>query len=152
MTRRLRHIAAILCAALMLCGTAAAYDKPVTDMTRLCSLSLEYAYPEVTFRVYRAGDLSQNVILTPSEAFAGHGVSYEGVTGSAWMDMAETLAAYAAADKLSPRAEGKTDSGGQMKLADLEIGLYLVVGEKTFFPIRMRTGRRRQSTSRPSPS
>lgn len=133
MRRKLRCMAAALCAVLMLCGTAAAYDKPVTDMERLCSLSLEYAYPNVTFRVYRAGDLSQNVILTPSEEFAAHGVSYEGVSGSAWLDMAETLAAYAAGDKLAARAEGKTDGDGRVKFEDLEIGLYLVVGEKTSF-------------------
>lgn len=133
MMKRMKRLAAALLGLLcVLClpRPAAAYDHPIPDMSRRCSLTLDYGYPGASFRVYRAGDVTKSVILTPTGDFAKYGVTYIGLDSQGWYAMAETLAAYAARDRLTPAASGTTDNAGRLVFRDLEVGLYLVVGDR----------------------
>ena len=92
----------------------------------------------LTVRYHRAGvDFSLYQVGTPAGEswamtgpFAGYAVVLPEGDSSAgvWRTAAETLAAYAALDGISPDST-QTTSGGQAQFSGLEAGLYLIVGE-----------------------
>lgn len=109
------------------------------DLDRKASLSLQYQIPsesgqqaasDVAFRLYQVADVSDSLQFTLTGAFADYAVSLEKLDSDDWRSTAQTLAAYAAADQLTPVQQGSTDKNGAVNFADLPVGLYLAVGEK----------------------
>ena len=112
---------------------ALAYTRIETE--RETSLTIQYGDGErisgVSFSLYRVAEVSETVRFTLTEEFSDYRVSLEDLDSGDWRDLAETLAAYAARDRLSPLKTGETNREGRLVFSNLKTGLYLVVGERS---------------------
>ncbi|MGM9615432.1 MAG: Cna B-type domain-containing protein [Oscillospiraceae bacterium] len=116
-------------AALALSCATAALASGVIDVDSPASLTLQYDRGGAAFSVWRVGDVSPDADFTLTGDFAGYPVPVEGNSGWDWLNVARTLAGYAAADGIAPTAEGVTDEDGRLSFPGLSTGLYLVVGQ-----------------------
>lgn len=136
--RRVRKtIAAALAACALglscLVGTALAAAEIETEQA--CSLTVyfgkeESGFPGVSFRLYRVAEVTEEASFTPTEAFAGYPVTFDGLDSSGWRALSQTLAAYAARDGVKPDGVAGTAKDGNASFAALPVGLYLVSGER----------------------
>lgn len=78
------------------------------------------------FHLYRVATLNDENEFTLTEQFAGSQVKIEDLEDSA---LVRTLAAYAAANGLTPEMSGVTNNFGRLVFEPLDDGLYLIVGE-----------------------
>lgn len=92
------------------------------------SLNLKYELAGVEFRIYRVADISAEGEYTLSGSFADYQIDLEASDSQKLRAAAQSLAAYAAADGITPLAQQKTGEDGTLKFADLETGLYLLTG------------------------
>lgn len=137
--RRLRQLYIVLvCLAAvvsLLPGNARAASR--IDTERPVSLTLHYqkdqAVSGVKFSLYRVAEVSSAATFRLTGDFADCKVSLDQPSSADWRALAETLAAYAARDGLTPLDSGRTDSNGVLRFPNqqetLLPGLYLVVGE-----------------------
>ncbi|MDO4296417.1 MAG: Cna B-type domain-containing protein [bacterium] len=113
---------------------ALAYSE--MDTTQETSLTLHYGnasrkIANATFSIYRVADVAARLSnYTLSGDFSQYPVQLNALDSAGWKAAAETLTSYAQRDKLSPMQTGKTDSQGNLSFSKLNVGLYLVVGEK----------------------
>lgn len=135
MKRLLKRGAAIVCALACIAvfsTTALAYTT--IDTSRETSLTIAYgdgkAISGANFELYRVADVSDRVYYTLSGDFQNYSVRLNGLDSGGWRAAAETLAAYAQRDDLTPLRSGKTDSQGRLTFGKLNVGLFLVVGER----------------------
>ncbi len=125
-----KKIFTILAAVLIICSTAYCFD--LLDTGAAVSLEIKYKYDNndisgAKFDLYKVADVSKFVDYTPTEQFSKYEVSYD-MRADGGRSLAQTLAAYAAADSLSPLKSGATDENGALMFPDLKTGLYLVTG------------------------
>ena len=127
----------LLCLAALLPARASAAG--LIDTTRDVRLTIEYrhdgeAVPSVPFDLYYAASVDADANFTLAGDFADYPVSLENLTAAEWTALAETLAAYADRDGLTPLDSGKTDTQGMLTFPNrqerLVPGLYLVVGRR----------------------
>lgn len=112
---------------------ALAYDGIDTD--RQVSLTLTYGkddagFAKVEFQLYRVADVSYDLNYTLTGDFKRYPVSLENLDSTGWRNLAETLSAYVARDKLCPLQVEKTDGDGKLTFDKLNTGLYLVIGQR----------------------
>lgn len=129
----------VLCLLLVLwklpAAASAAASEPypyptIDDLTRLCSLSLDYGVPGVEVRLYRVADVSADVRFTLTGDFAKYPVSLDDMDSAKWTALAQTLKGYVFLDFLPPYRTGVTDSEGRLTFSDLPVGLYLVDADR----------------------
>lgn len=135
-----KHIrtAAILLTLLTALVVPAQAAAPV-ETARTCSLTLSHLVrgednqslplSGVAFRLYRVGDMSENVIFSLTGGFADYPVRVNGLDADGWNAAAGTLAAYAGASGIQPRQTVRTDGAGLAYFSDLATGLYLLTGD-----------------------
>lgn len=133
----LHKIGALVLCLLLMAGLAPmALARELVDETQPASLTLK-PQPEskvlagVAFSIYKVADVSKNTEYTTTEPFQGYNVALEYETNDEWLAAASTLSGYVLRDNLTPTATGKTDENGCLIFLPLEVGLYLVLGEKT---------------------
>lgn len=121
-TRNLSGLLALLLAFLLALPAAAAGSA---------GLTIYHERENVRFDLYHVA-VESDAGWQPTDDFAAYPVTLpdENSPASAWRAAAETLAAYAARDSLTPLASGHV-SGGRVEFPALEEGLYLAVGETT---------------------
>ena len=142
-------LAAVLCVSLLVM-TAGAYER--VDVSRKTSLTLSYVDSERSFpisnmnlRLYKVAGMSDAVRFTVTEDFKDASVFQDGsfslddMDAEKWAALANTLAAFVASDRdaatpdspaITPAASGATDTKGAVKFENLQVGLYLVVGDR----------------------
>ena len=104
------------------------------DTTRCGSLLLEYSSDGVGFsgleiRIYRIAEIHADGGIDLVAPFDGYPVNIHGIQSQKeWADVADTLAAYIAADQILPTAAVLTDEQGNAAFPELETGVYLVLG------------------------
>lgn len=135
--KRWRHAAALLLALLVCVSVTAvtAFAHGEIDTARSSSLSVYFGhagvgFPGAEFSIYRVASVSQSGRFTLEGGFSGYPVNVNGLSSSEWRALAQTLAAYAARDGLSPAYESETNAAGYAGFYGLEPGLYLVTGER----------------------
>ena len=107
------------------------------DVDRKCSLSLKYSSYDKLFsgldiRIYRVAEIYADGKYALTAPFDKYPVRINGITSQReWRDAANTLAAYAVADRVEPTRSQKTDSFGYAVFEDLKTGIYLVLGVTT---------------------
>lgn len=126
-----RMIVCMIVFALIFSTIAFAAEK--ADLTRKCALVIDYTYDDVPvagaeFDLYRVGDLSEDYTLSLSGDFAKYPVEVNGLDDKAFAKAADTLAGYVALDGHKPMRSVTTDASGAAKLAELDAGLYLLIG------------------------
>ncbi len=126
----------ILCLLVLLPVRAAAAGA--IDGKRDVTLRIAYRHngepvASARFELYHVASVDAYANFTLAGDFAGYPVRLDCETSAEWTALAETLAAYAARDGLSPLDTGKTDENGTLTFpneqARLAPGLYLVVGQ-----------------------
>ena len=109
------------------------------DTRRDVRLTIEYRHDgkpvaSVPFDLYYVASVDAYANFTLAGDFAAYPVTLENLTAAEWTALAETLAAYAERDNLTPLDSGKTDAQGTLifpnKTNRLAPGLYLAVGKK----------------------
>ena len=157
---KLRHCfqraAAVMACLMLFCnvasaaGTARPSYKELTgsQLGEKCSLTLTYkkdntALPQTGFTLYKVADMDRNIHFELTEQFepyrelfAGDGAGNLKINEqdfNAWNSIANTLSGYVARDgaQLTPAAQGSSDAQGEVSFSGLEVGLYLLVGERT---------------------
>lgn len=120
-----RLTAVVLFCVLLLQQTVFAADAEETGSIRLNYSPVD----NVEFSIYRAGEITENWEFVLSGAFQDIPADLNDLDTEEMTALAETLAAYAAADGVVPDFTGATDAEGQVVFEGLTKGLYLVVGE-----------------------
>ncbi len=133
MKKRIRWIPWLLL--LFLCLRPVTADAlTALEPERDCSLTLYYSqngegFPELTIQLYRVAEAAADGTFSLIEPFSGYPVNIHDITSQQeWRDVATTLVAYIAADRVMPTAETVTDAAGTARFAGLQTGLYLVCG------------------------
>lgn len=132
-----RVCASVLLVCLLALLSMQAFAAGAIDSKRNVSLRIEYRHngepiTSARFDLYYAASVDAYANFTLAGDFASYPVRLENLTSAEWTALAETLAAYADRDALSPLDTGKTDAKGTLSFpnqqARLAPGLYLVVG------------------------
>lgn len=156
-----KWIAKLLTAAMccsLLAVPVSAYERINTEQE--ASISLHYHDAErekdirgMEIRLYKVADMSDSVRFTVTEDFTDASVfrdesfTLENLDAEKWAGLADTLTAYVALERggeepIMPAASGVTDEEGKVSFAELEVGLYLLEGDKavdgsyTYIPAR----------------
>lgn len=99
-----------------------------------CSLTLFYskegtAFPGLEIEIYRVAKILPDGDCELVDPFRVYPVKVNGITSQKeWRDTANTLAAYIAADGISPSYRAVTDDTGTARFPNVVSGLYLVRG------------------------
>ena len=137
-------LAAAMCCSLLAIPVSA-YERINTEQE--ASLALHYHDAErekdisgMEIRLYKVADMSDSVRFTVTEDFADASVfrdesfALEELDTEKWAALADTLTAYIALERtegpITPAASGVTDGEGKVSFAELEVGLYLLEGDK----------------------
>lgn len=107
--------------------TARAYTR--IDTEQETSLTLQYAFEHVEFRMYRVADISETARYTLTDSFAKYPIELSETDSEGWRSLAVTLDGYVQRDQIEPLVQGRTDAAGMLQFTGLRTGLYLVVGE-----------------------
>ena len=83
----------------------------------------------VPFRAYQVAERLENGSYALTDRYASYPIDLASANQN-WQSLAETFAGYTRRDHLVPTAEGVTDSEGKLKLTDLPVGLYLILGDR----------------------
>ena len=115
------------------CMPASALARGNIDTRREASLCVYFGedgvgFPQVSFSIYRVADGSETGVYRLTDDFEKYPVSLENLDSSGWRALAQTIAAYAVRDKLSPLLTQKTGQDGRSRFTGLTAGLYLVTG------------------------
>lgn len=123
----------LLVCLVMLMNIMPAYAQAYLDQEHRCVLVMDY-YSEDTpiagaeFEVYRVANVDADLLMTLSGDFAEAGIELNGLDNEAFERAARELYEYAEENALAPGWVPVTDENGRIKLQDLTVGVYLVVG------------------------
>lgn len=84
----------------------------------------------IQFDAYLVANIDESGELEPTETFKDYNVDIRGKNDAAWKALASTLEGYIARDKITPTASVKTDEQGIATFENMDLGLYLIMGEK----------------------
>ena len=104
------------------------------DTSRSCTMTLHYtkngyAFSGLEIQIYRIAEFRSENEYALTGDFQNYLVRiHEVFSQKEWRDIANTLAAYAEADKLQPTKTAVTDAEGTAAFTDLPTGLYLIRG------------------------
>ena len=96
------------------------------------SLTMEYPCEGATFQLFQVAEVSRYAEYTATTAFAAYAPDFDGaVDQTGWQALAQTLAAYAQRDGVTPDVQSVTDAAGKLSFTGLKTGLYLVTVSTT---------------------
>lgn len=137
--RKLKKLSAVLFALiLILTLPVPSLAAAAIDTAHPVSLTIRYQQDGTPvsgalFALYRVADIDAYAELTLTGDFTQYPVRLDGLDSAAWRALAETLAAYAQRDRLTPLDSGVTDQNGELTFPTEEKtllpGLYLVTGQ-----------------------
>lgn len=104
------------------------------ETDRECSLTIRFVHKgepitQAGFSLYRVADVSEYGEYQATGSFAKYPVDLSVTDNDKWKEAAETLAAYAVRDGVSPVLSSETDEKGILSWDGLQVGLYLLVGQ-----------------------
>ncbi len=121
--------------------------REMVDLSKKGSLSIEYKADrpmvDVGYRIYKIADISENGEYTITDDFKQLAIVFpereSGETYAAftkrWQDLANTLKTQIPASNkpIDPDARARTDSNSIATFTDVDLGMYLVIGEDVTF-------------------
>ena len=143
MVKKLNRLSALLMSiilfALAFPTVAFAAGKIITDQP--VSLTIHYkdgstAISNADFKIYKVADVDEYSGLSLTSDFEKYKNTVSGLadldslTQEQWTTLAATLKGYISKDRITPSANGRTDSNGDLTISDLQVGLYLVIGSR----------------------
>lgn len=126
----LRIIALVL---LFLISTQQALAISGIDLTQKASLTLSFCpknspASQVHFKLYRVAQVDEMGKYTLTNDFSSYPIALDAETID-WRNIATTLTGFVAADSIMPTYDGKTDTDGKLSFENMQLGLYLVMGD-----------------------
>ena len=105
------------------------------DLTQIANLTIEFSInsvpaDNVEFKLYKVADIDEKCKFKLTKEFEKYPISLDNVDTDEWRKIALTVAAYVTADKLESNIKGNTDASGKIYFNDLELGLYLIIGNQ----------------------
>ena len=135
-TMKKKYLIYVLCLlSVIMLFPAKAFAREPIDLSRTASLTLNFEAKDgpvqgVNFKIYKVADISEFCDFTPIGQFAQYPVSFEDLTADGWRKLATTLYSCVVNDSdAEPDITVSTDREGNVKLENMELGLYLVIGE-----------------------
>lgn len=135
-TMKKRYLMYVLCLlSVIMLFPAKAFAREPIDLTKTASLTIHFESEDgnvsgVNFKMYKVAEISEFCDFTPIGQFAEYPVSFENQTTDSWRKLATTLYSYVVNDQdAEPDIIASTDEEGNIKLENMELGLYLVLGE-----------------------
>lgn len=126
-----RVFAAFLCVIMTFAFTAiSVHARERVDTEKKASLTLDYVSSGAKFSVYKVGEISTYGELSLSGDFAKYPVSLDN-DQDGWREVAATLKGYVAKDNIQALKSGESGADKKLTFGDMQVGLYLVIGEKT---------------------
>lgn len=133
-----RRLCALCLSLLLMAALIPARALAVTpiDPDRDASLTLHYRYQDapcegLQVSTYRVARVQENGTYDLEDAFAGSGADIYGVTSQEeWNIIADTLAAYIAAEGLTSDCTGYTDENGVVAFENIRPGMYLTLSTR----------------------
>ena len=125
-------LAVLLALTFIACLSAGVFAAPV-EPTKPSSLTLHYKQGETYYsgteiKIYRVAEVFPDGTYALCGDFKNYPVNIYGITAqSEWRGVTTALAAYVAADSLSPTHVGTTDENGVVKFSDILPGMYLTL-------------------------
>ena len=99
------------------------------DEKQEINLTIQYELSDVNFRLYQIAEFSKTGEFTPTETYAEYPIELDDLDSEGWRTAAEAYAGYIEREQMEPSATGETDENGQLVLEQLDMGIYLVLGE-----------------------
>lgn len=99
------------------------------DTNKAVSLTLINQCGGTAFHMYKVASIGPDITFTRTAAFLDYDVSLNQTSQEGWRNAALALSGYVNRDQIAPAASGTVGGDGSVSFADLEQGLYLVVGE-----------------------
>lgn len=105
------------------------------DLNKKASLEIMFSLEEepideVEFKIYKIANLSANFEITLTDKFKKYNLELENLENNNIQDLASTLSIYALTDNITPDRIGSTNRNGSIIFENLELGVYLVIGEE----------------------
>lgn len=115
-----------------------AVDSKQVDTSKSTSITVNFSpnniqAKNVGFKIYKVADVTSDFEFILTKEFENYSISLEGIDQDGWRKLAGTLAPYAINDSIKPIKENKTNWEGKASFNNLEVGLYLVVGDKYYY-------------------
>lgn len=128
-------------------GVYAYESVDITKKTSLTLTHMEEGHPMngVEFKVYKVANMTPDANFHVVSEFEDARVSMStSRTEESWTARAITLEGYliqkmAEGNPISPTASGVTDSNGNVTMSNLEVGLYLIIGQSKQFDNKIYT-------------
>ncbi len=124
-----KKLLCLLLSVILLITIAEAAEKPnaTVDVSRSCTLTLQYAASEQTVRLYHVADIYSSGHYTLCGVFSDYGIHMSaGNSQAEWDALRDTLLACIAADALAPDNTAVTGADGKAEFTGLSAGIYLV--------------------------
>ena len=108
------------------------------DEEQEINLTIQYELSDVNFRLYQIAEFSKTGEFTPTETYAEYPIELDDLDSEGWRTAAEAYAGYIEREQMKPSATGETDENGQLVLEQLDMGIYLVLGESQITEERIK--------------
>lgn len=138
MSKKIKRICQLLLVCLVaLLFPMSTFAAPTQEETDT-SLTIKYILPDTEFSFYKIADFSETGIFSLTEDFRAYGEQIglniledapEKMTTDTWRGMAISLESVIVRDGVEPAFSSVTDEDGQIYIANIEKGLYLIMGE-----------------------
>lgn len=124
--KRWKHKAGIILMFVMVCAFFIPYK---TYAKESASVTIYEGHRGVEFQFYLLAEVNENQGLNITKAFEDYPIDWQQSSAEDWMGVAQILEGYIKRDDVQPTYRGTTDSEGNVKLDNLRLGLYLIIGE-----------------------
>lgn len=105
------------------------------DLKQIANLTIEFSmnsFPadNVEFKLYKVADVDEKCKFKLTKEFEKYPISLDNIDTDEWRKLAITVATYVTADKIDSNFKGNTNENGKIYFFDLELGLYLIIGNQ----------------------
>lgn len=128
---RILSLITVISLLLLSCGSAFAAPEVTTAEMKGQYLVDESPVKGVSFDIYKIADFQGGVTFTWTEEFSKYGITIpDFLSAEESSTFTNTLVGYIQRDKLNSIKHGVTDDSGSFEFKNLELGMYIVVGQR----------------------
>lgn len=105
------------------------------DLTQKANLTIHFSTKEspandIKFKLYKVANINKECEFKLTNKFKKYPINLENINIDSWKKLATTVETYIVADNIVADKVESTDIYGNVSFNDLELGLYLVIGNK----------------------
>ncbi|MGG7178387.1 Cna B-type domain-containing protein [Clostridium paraputrificum] len=132
----------IICIVFIILSLSSGYvtnAKESLDIGKKASLEIYHSYMDrplknVEFNIYKVASIKSSSEFEITEAFKNYQIDFSSLKDeSDWYLLFDTLATYVKVDGIRSDRKLETNTEGKVKFSNLDVGIYLVLGETSSF-------------------